>query len=184
MHVPWRRSCVVAESVAGGRLPSSRRRCCQQVRVKLARASMFHPDNARAALELVHVRGMPSDLRPSDRLNILNTMVRHSLQLLALRWCHHMSRISSTDETSAVNGLETVAHTHARSALSWAVYAAFGWMQVSLTATQQLCAAGALVSLLHREGAISAPWEEDAGPGSKHLLAINSIIEVLHPYCE
>ena len=36
---------------------------------------MFHPDSARAALEMLHVRGMPSDLRPSDRLNILNTMV-------------------------------------------------------------------------------------------------------------
>ena len=51
--------------------------------------------------------------------------------------------------------------------------------QVSLSATQQMCAAGALVSLLHREGAISAP-QEDAGPGSRHLLAINSITEVLH----
>jgi hypothetical protein len=46
--------------------------------VKLARASMFHPDNARAALELLHVRGMPSDLRPADRLNIINTMVKFS----------------------------------------------------------------------------------------------------------
>lgn len=43
--------------------------------MKLERASLFHPDNARAALEMLHVRGMPSDLRPADRLNILNTMV-------------------------------------------------------------------------------------------------------------
>jgi hypothetical protein len=50
-------------------------KCFQQVRVKLERASLFHPDNARAALEMLHVRGMPSDLRPADRLNILNTMV-------------------------------------------------------------------------------------------------------------
>ena len=45
------------------------------MRVKLERASMFHPDNARAALEMLHVCGMPSDLQPADRLNILNTMV-------------------------------------------------------------------------------------------------------------
>jgi hypothetical protein len=51
--------------------------------------------------------------------------------------------------------------------------------QVSLSATQQLCAAGALVTLLHREGALSAP-QEDAGIGSRHLLAVNSIAEVLH----
>ena len=50
---------------------------------------------------------------------------------------------------------------------------------MSLSATQQLCAAGALVTLLHREGALSAP-QEDAGPGSRHLLAVNSIAEVLH----
>ena len=43
--------------------------------MKLERASMFHTDSARAALEMLHVRGMPSGLRPSDRLNILNTMV-------------------------------------------------------------------------------------------------------------
>ena len=53
------------------------------------------------------------------------------------------------------------------------------WCQVSLSATQQLCAAGALVTLLHREGAIAAPLE-DVGPGSRHLLAVNSIAEVLH----
>ena len=50
---------------------------------------------------------------------------------------------------------------------------------MSLAATQQLCAAGALVALLHREGAIAAPLD-DVGPGSRHLLAVNSIAEVLH----
>ncbi len=48
-----------------------------QVQVKLERAGLFHPEQARAALELLHVRGMPRDLRASDRLNILNTMVLH-----------------------------------------------------------------------------------------------------------
>lgn len=47
-----------------------------QVKVKMERAGVFHPDHARAALELLHVRGMPQGLRPADRLNILNTMVR------------------------------------------------------------------------------------------------------------
>lgn len=48
-----------------------------QVQVKLERAGIFHPEQARAALELLHVRGMPCGLRASDRLNILNTMVLH-----------------------------------------------------------------------------------------------------------
>lgn len=43
--------------------------------MKLERAGIFHPDHARAALELLHVRGMPRGLRVEDRLNILNTMV-------------------------------------------------------------------------------------------------------------
>lgn len=50
--------------------------CTYQLRVKLERAGVFHPDHARAALELLHVHGMPRGLRPADRLNILNTMVR------------------------------------------------------------------------------------------------------------
>ena len=61
-----------------GRWQSLMDRCWRQVKVKLVRASMFHPDNARASLELLHVRGMPNDLRPTDRLNILNTMVINS----------------------------------------------------------------------------------------------------------
>lgn len=50
-------------------------------------------------------------------------------------------------------------------------------LQVSLSATQQLCAAGALVSLLHREGAISAQLG-DAETGGSPLIAIDSIREV------
>lgn len=67
---------------------------------------------------------------------------------------------------------------------SW--YEAFGVLQchvsvlqVSLTATQQLCAAGALVSILHKAGAISAPLG-DAESGASPLIAIDSISEVQH----
>ncbi len=48
---------------------------------------------------------------------------------------------------------------------------------MSLSATQQLCAAGALVSLLHKDGAISAPLEEGEA-GASPLIAIDSISEV------
>lgn len=54
--------------------------------------------------------------------------------------------------------------------------------QVSLSATQQLCAAGALVSLLHREGAISAPLG-DAEAGGSPLISIDSISEVMTDGC-
>jgi hypothetical protein len=70
----YRCKCCMRCGQSSSAAKTNRRCCCRQVRVKLERASMFHPDNARAALELLHVRGMPSDLRPADRLNILNTM--------------------------------------------------------------------------------------------------------------
>ena len=47
----------------------------KKVTVRMERAGIFHAEQAKSALELLHVRGMPPRLRPVDRLNVLNTMV-------------------------------------------------------------------------------------------------------------
>ena len=159
------------------------------LQVRLEKSALFHPNQAMSCLSLLHVRGLPESPAGQNRLHALNTLVdlTGTEQVggpsanAAGNVKDHNAHVAVTtiisEQTSALHvmnaismqivlGQDMVKEWHGLKECARAAVAnSCACLLTFQLLTLQVCAAGALLSILHREGLLrSSPSASLAAP--------------------
>ena len=148
---------------------------CAQVR--LEKSALFHVARAAQALDALHVRGMPAGLSGQERARLLNTMISLAATQQARLWsarpiCACLSWVHGPHKPADIPQAGRARPCNEESA------AACACMRPCMSAVQ-VCAAGALLAILHREGLLR---RVHASPGAQAGSASDLVcpLHILH----